>query len=63
MVNVSRSLFETRRDQVFPKLDPQEIDRVRRFGDLGSYAAGERLMTAGQVLLVCRRPQRHCQRH
>jgi thioredoxin reductase (NADPH) len=44
-----QSILDQRRDQIFPKLDPLDIERVRRFGDVRSYAAGERLMTAGQV--------------
>jgi thioredoxin reductase (NADPH) len=43
------SILEQRRDQIFPKLDPLEIERVRRFGDVRSFAAGERVMTAGEV--------------
>src|SRR5581483_1965805 len=38
-----------RRDQVFPKLEPLEIERVRRFGDARAFASGERLMTTGEV--------------
>jgi thioredoxin reductase (NADPH) len=44
-----QSILEQRRDQIFPKLDPLDIERVRRVGDVRSFAAGERLMTAGQV--------------
>jgi thioredoxin reductase (NADPH) len=43
------SILEQRRDQIFPKLDPLEIERVRRFGDVRSFAAGKRFMTAGEV--------------
>ena len=49
MASPVQSIFEQRRDQIFPKLDPLEIERVRRFGDVRSFAAGERLVTAGQV--------------
>jgi thioredoxin reductase (NADPH) len=49
MAQPSRSIFEERRDQIFPKLDSSEIERVRRFGEIRCYTAGERLMTAGQV--------------
>lgn len=49
MAEPKRSIFDERRDQTFPKLDPSEIERVRRFGDVRSYAAGEPLMIAGQV--------------
>ncbi len=44
-----QAVFEQRRDQTFPKLDPLEIDRVRRFGEVRSFAPGDRLMTAGEV--------------
>ena len=49
MASPVQSILEQRRDQIFPKLDPLEIERVRRFGDVRSFAAGERIMTAGQV--------------
>src|SRR5215472_15629990 len=44
-----QSILDQRRDQIFPKLDPLDIERVRRFGDVRLFAARERLMTAGQV--------------
>ncbi len=44
-----QSALEQRRDQIFPKLDSLEIERVRRFGDVRSFAVGEQLMTAGQL--------------
>jgi len=44
-----QSVIEQRRDQVFAKLDPMEIERVRRFGDVRSFAPGERVVTAGEV--------------
>jgi hypothetical protein len=37
MAQPSRSIFEQRRDQTFPRLDPSEIERVRRFGDIRVY--------------------------
>lgn len=43
------AVFEQRRDQTFPKLDPAEIERVRRFGEARSFATGDRLMKAGEV--------------
>jgi thioredoxin reductase (NADPH) len=49
MASPVQSIFEQRHDQIFPKLDPLDIERVRRFGDVRSFAAGERLVTAGQV--------------
>jgi thioredoxin reductase (NADPH) len=42
-------IIERRRDQMFPDLDPVEIERVRRFGEVHSFAAGEALLTAGQI--------------
>jgi thioredoxin reductase (NADPH) len=41
--------IERRRDQMFPDLDRVEIERVRRFGEVRSFAAGEALLRAGQV--------------
>jgi thioredoxin reductase (NADPH) len=43
------STLDQRRDQLFLKFDPAEIERMRGFGVVRSFAAGERLMTAGQV--------------
>ena len=42
------SIFETRREQIFPILDPAQIERVRRFGALRSYRGGEALARAGE---------------
>ena len=44
-----QSIREQRYDQIYPTLDPLEIERVRRFGNARSFAAGELLWTAGQV--------------
>jgi thioredoxin reductase (NADPH) len=41
--------IERRRDQMFPDLDPSEIERVRRFGEVRAYAAGEALFMAGEA--------------
>jgi thioredoxin reductase (NADPH) len=43
------SIIETRRHQIFPTLEPPEIERVRRFGEVRAYGVGEALVTAGQV--------------
>jgi thioredoxin reductase (NADPH) len=43
------SIIERRRDQMFPELDPFEIERMRRFGEARSFAQGEAIFTAGQV--------------
>jgi thioredoxin reductase (NADPH) len=45
----TRSIIEARRDQMFPILEPSEIERIRRFGEIRSYGKGEALATAGQV--------------
>ena len=42
------STLEARRDQMFPRLDPGEIDRLRRFGEPRRFSAGERLFGAGE---------------
>ena len=44
-----RPLIEARRGQMFPTLEPAEIDRLRRFGELRSYRAGEALAKVGEV--------------
>lgn len=49
MAASGRSLIETRRDQMFPTLAPAEIDRLRRFGELRSFRAGESLVRTGEV--------------
>jgi thioredoxin reductase (NADPH) len=41
------STIDQRRDQMFPRLDPAEIDRLRRFGEVQRFAAGEHLFTTG----------------
>src|SRR5207245_6655659 len=38
----------SRRHQIFPELTDAEITRIRRFGTPRKYAAGERLITAGE---------------
>jgi thioredoxin reductase (NADPH) len=43
------SIIDTRRDQMFPTLDPAEIERLRRFGVPRAFAAGERLAKLGDV--------------
>ena len=42
------SLFETRREQMFPKLTSAEIDRLRGFGVVRRFARGSQLMSAGR---------------
>jgi thioredoxin reductase (NADPH) len=43
------SIVETRRDQIFPVLEPSEVERMRRFGEIRSYADGEALIEVGKV--------------
>src|SRR3954453_7896399 len=43
------STIDTRREQMFPKLEPHEIDRLRRFGTVRRYAAGEAIFVTGEV--------------
>src|SRR4249919_3530545 len=49
MSTTMTSIFDTRRHQMFPVLQPAEIERVRRFGKMRSYGAGEALARAGEV--------------
>lgn len=43
------SVMDTRRDQMFPKLSPAEIGRLRQFGREQNYAAGDALFVTGDV--------------
>ena len=43
------STIDTRHEQMFPKLMPREIDRLRRFGEIRHYSAGEALFVTGDV--------------
>ncbi len=43
------STIDPRDEHVFPKLTPQEIDRLRRFGDVRRYAPGEALFVTGDL--------------
>ncbi len=49
MALLPQPIIERRHDQMFPGLDRVEIERVRRFGEVRSFATGEALLTAGQV--------------
>ena len=42
------SVFETRREQVFPVLDSVDIARIKRFGETRSYRSGDVVVRAGQ---------------
>jgi thioredoxin reductase (NADPH) len=43
------SILDTRRDQMFPTLEPAEIERIRHFGEVRSYGAGETVARVGEV--------------
>lgn len=43
------STIDSRREQTFPTLTPQEIDRIRRSGKIVRYAAGEALFITGEI--------------
>lgn len=43
------SIIDTRRDQMFPVLEPEVIERLRRFGEVRSYRPGEALFRAGDA--------------
>jgi thioredoxin reductase (NADPH) len=46
---VQTSIIDTRAAQMFPKLTPAEVERMRRFGSLRSYAPDDALVQAGQT--------------
>jgi len=50
MATAKQSILETRRDQIFPVLEPTEIERIRRFGTPKSYSSGQMLAEAGKPL-------------
>jgi len=49
MSSPDRPVIETRFEQMFPILEPQEIDRLQRFGERRAYSARERLLATGDV--------------
>jgi thioredoxin reductase (NADPH) len=49
MALAALSIFERRGDQMFPELDPFEIERMRRFGEARSFAQGEAIFTTGRI--------------
>jgi hypothetical protein len=52
MTSPTTSILERRRDQMFPELDPLEIERMRRFGEPRNFAQGEVIVTAGRRLIA-----------
>ena len=49
MAAPARPIIETRYGQMFPTLEPAEIERLRRFGETRTYPAGERLLATGEA--------------
>src|ERR1700691_941596 len=49
MTAPTHSIIDTRRDQMYPILEPAEIERMRRFGEVHSYGAGEALVKVSKV--------------
>src|SRR4029450_2565644 len=49
MPEATRSIIENRAAQMFPVLEPAEIDRLRRFGERRSFRAGEALVRVGEA--------------
>jgi thioredoxin reductase (NADPH) len=49
MATPTPSIMDTRRPQMFPVLDPAEIERLCRFGQARSYPAGAALAKTGEV--------------
>src|SRR6266849_744499 len=45
----THTIIDTRRHQMFPALEPAEVERMRRFGEVRAFAAGEALATVGNV--------------
>jgi thioredoxin reductase (NADPH) len=50
MTTTKQSITETRREQIFPVLEPAEIERIRRFGTLRSYGSGGVIAETGKPL-------------
>jgi thioredoxin reductase (NADPH) len=49
MAQTAHSTIEARHDQMFPVLEPAEIERLMRFGERKSYPSGARIFTTGEV--------------
>src|SRR6185503_2449722 len=49
MSSPERPVIETRFDQMFPKLELQEIDRLERFGEHRGYQPHEQLLATGDI--------------
>jgi thioredoxin reductase (NADPH) len=49
MSEPTQTVFDTRTRQMFPILEPLEIERIRRFGTVRAYGAGDAIVRAGDV--------------
>jgi thioredoxin reductase (NADPH) len=49
MATPSRSVMDTRGEQMFPTLEPSEIERMRRFGEVRHFGADDMLAHIGEV--------------
>src|SRR5947208_5948704 len=49
MASDPQSTFATRGAQMFPRLEPDELARLGRFGERKTYKAGEMLARVGEV--------------
>jgi thioredoxin reductase (NADPH) len=49
MASSQKPISERRHDQMFPDLEPLEIERMRRFGECRVFEPGDKLFTTGQV--------------
>jgi thioredoxin reductase (NADPH) len=49
MAAPTRSVIDTRADQMFPTLAPAEIERMHRFGEVRHYAEGEMIARVGET--------------
>jgi thioredoxin reductase (NADPH) len=48
MASILSTTFDKRRDQMFPSLDPIEIERIRRFGERKVFEKGQSLARSGE---------------
>ena len=46
---IQSSIIETRHDQIFPVLEPVEVERLSRFGEARNYASGAMLVKTGDI--------------
>jgi thioredoxin reductase (NADPH) len=46
---LKETIFETHRWQAFPRLEPDEVSRLLRFGERRSFGEGEHLLRTGQI--------------